>query len=185
MPNFRNITVSLVSQYDLLQIGEYQPPASNPDDPFSSQPTLISPSQSLVSVYVPTYPNSTFWLAYTILPPHPPKALYYFKLFINGSHIVSWGCGEAERFAGKTMFGLFRGPHGGLERRVLSFTAETGSERGPHNDLMELKVYRAKARRRMPIELEEFEAGANGVSKARDLKDAGVRYEFFCFTCIN
>ena len=76
------------------------------------------------------------------------------------------------------MFGLFRGPQGGLERRVLSFAAETGSERGIHKDMMELRVYRAKGRRRMPIELEEFEAGANGVSKARDLKGAGMRYDF-------
>ena len=68
---------------------------------------LILRSSLVVTVYVPTYPSSQFWLRYSIAPPYPPKALYYFKLFLNGKCVVSWGCGEKDGYRGKTVFGLY------------------------------------------------------------------------------
>ncbi|KAL8955925.1 MAG: hypothetical protein Q9193_006388, partial [Seirophora villosa] len=104
MPAYRNITINLVSQFDILNIPEYAPPASL-EDPFAAPPTPVD--KSLVSCYIPIYPLSQFWLSYSISAPHPPKALYYFKLFINGACVVSWGCGEENGFKGKTTYGLF------------------------------------------------------------------------------
>lgn len=166
MPTYRSITISLVSQFDILTIPEYAPPSTS-IDPFSQTPVLVDPNQSLVSVYVPTYPSSQFWLSYSISPPHPPHALFYFKLFLNDSHVVSWGCGEEEEFKGRAMFGLYcagesRLGKSGIEKRVFCFAGEdygNGQLRGNRDrlmDVMEVKVYRAKGRKRIWPELVEL-----------------------------
>lgn len=163
MPTYRSITISLISQFDILTIPEYAPPTTS-TDPFSSAPTLVNPDHSLVSVYIPTYPSSQFWLSYSISPPHPPKSLYYFKLYLNGNLVVSWGCGEDDAYRGKTMFGLFRpGRTSGLakgatlERRFLCFCPDNTSlghlPLDNLNDVMEIRVFRSKARKRIKPEV--------------------------------
>ena len=162
MPTYRSITLALTSQYDLLVIPEYPPPRV-PADPFSNSPQLIDAAHSTVSTYIPTYPSSQFWLTYSVAPPHPPKALYYFKLSINGKHLVSWGCGEDEEFKGKTVFAL--SPFGidednrqVWERRGLVFgksdkrTQGIGPHRTPTDpmgDVLEVKVFRSRGRKRI------------------------------------
>ncbi|KAF6237127.1 hypothetical protein HO173_004595 [Letharia columbiana] len=159
MPTYRSITISLVSQFDILTIPEYAPPTT-PTDPFSNAPTLVNPDHSLVSVYIPTYPSSQFWISYSISPPYPPKLLYYFKLYLNGNSVVSWGCGEDDAYRGKTMFGLFKPGHSSalargttLQQRVLCFGPDTaGLDNGALDnlsDVMEIKVFRSKGRKRV------------------------------------
>lgn len=168
MPTYRSITTSLVSQFDICSIPEFTPPAA-PNDPFSTPPPLIDTVRSLVSVYIPIYPASQFWLSYSISPPNPPELIYYFKLYINGRSIVSWGCGANDDFKGKTMFGLFdstqrRGTlrQSFFERRVLCFSpeAETGQSEIPDSlsDVMEVKVFRSKGRKRIEPELQEYQS---------------------------
>lgn len=168
MPTYRSITISLISQFDILIIPEYAPPTT-PTDPFSNAPTLVNPDHSLVSVYIPTYPSSQFWLSYSISPPHPPKLLYYFKLYLNGNPVVSWGCGEDDDYRGKTMFGLFKpGRSSGLakgatlQRRVLCFGSDIASvdNHALHNlsDVMEIKVFRSKGRKRMRPDLQTLQS---------------------------
>lgn len=102
MPNYRSLTLSLISQYDILTIPEFAPRSIIPD-PFtdsSNFPTLVDPSADIVSVYIPTYPSSRFWLTYSVSPPFSPGLLFYFKLYINGSCVVSWGCGEEDGYKG-------------------------------------------------------------------------------------
>ena len=168
MPTYRSITMSLVSQFDILTIPEFAPPTT-PTDPFSNAPTLVDTDHSIVSVYVPTYPSSQFWLSYSISPPHPPGLLYYFKLYLNGNLIVSWGCGDEDDYRGKTMFGLFRlhrssGLAKGvsLERRVLCFCPDIPRPVPDSlSDVMEVRVFRSKARKRIKPE-------------ARTLQSAGI-----------
>ena len=162
MPTYRSITTTLVSQFDILVIPEYEPPKI-PADPFLNAPTLINHDHSLVSVYVPTYPSSQFWLSYSISPPYPPRMLYYFKLYINGTHIVSWGSGEKDGFEGKAMFGLFDpGPapfeHSEIERRSLCFGPDNGSTTENLNDFIEVKVFRSRGRKRTEPQLESFQS---------------------------
>ncbi|KAL8831549.1 MAG: hypothetical protein Q9170_005249 [Blastenia crenularia] len=160
MPAYRNITISLVSQFDILNIPEYAPPAL--DDPFSASPALVD--NSLVSCYVPIYPLSQFWLSYSISAPHPPKALYYFKLFIDGACVVSWGCGEENGFKGKTMYGLYDSGERwmgepGIDARVFGFADEATAHRPMNNSLaqvIEVRVYRARGRKRTRPMLEDF-----------------------------
>lgn len=163
MPAYRNITINLVSQFDILNIPEYAPPPAF-DDPFSAPPALVD--NSLVSCYIPIYPLSQFWLSYSISAPHPPKALYYFKFFINGACVVSWGCGEENGFKGKTMYGLFDSGERwmgepGIDARAFSFASKATSYRSTNNTLgqvLEVRVYRSRGRKRIRPELEDFQA---------------------------
>ncbi|KAL9033777.1 MAG: hypothetical protein Q9214_007348 [Letrouitia sp. 1 TL-2023] len=178
MPTYRSITISLTSQFDILTIPEYAPPKV-PNDPFAPAPSLVNPEDSLVSVYIPTYPGSRFWLSYSIAPPHPPKALYYFKLFLNGKCVVSWGCGEKDAYKGKTMYGLFDSGLGwmgetGVDVRAFCFGDGHASwQPFLHDDLsqfMEVKVYRAKGRMRMQPQfpdVKEFGAITNDAKTRR------------------
>ena len=178
MPTYRSITISLISQFDILTIPEFAPPTT-PTDPFSNAPTLVNPDRSLVSVYIPTYPASQFWLSYSISPPRPPKSLYYFKLYLNGNCIVSWGCGEDDDYRGKTMFGLFKprrtsglAKGATMERRVLCFCPDIGPIGYPASDnlsdVMEVKVFRSKARKRIQPEVNPLQSA--GISPSLDKK---------------
>ncbi|MCJ1315622.1 hypothetical protein MMC15_000942 [Xylographa vitiligo] len=89
--------------------------------------------------------------------------MYYFKLSLNGDHVASWGCGKQEGYAGKTMFGLYRGAEGGIERRAFSFAEQDGPGKGPHGETMEIKVYRAKGRKKITPEFDCHELGSNDV----------------------
>ena len=160
--------MSLVSQYDLWDIPEYDPPAA-PKDPFTTVPTLVDTDHAVRSVYIPMYSASQFWLCYDISPPNPPKLLYYFKLYINGRHIVSWGCGAENDFKGKTMFGLFDSgqvyeniPVSLFERRVLCFSPEAGTVQSKVldslHDVIEIKVFRSKGRKRIRPEIEMYQS---------------------------
>jgi hypothetical protein len=167
MPTYRSITLSLVSQLGILTIPEYPPPPTTSPDPFfaGNAPTLLNSDESLVSVYIPTYPCSRFWLAYSISPPYPPNAVYYFKLFINGRHVVSWGCGKADGYKGKTMFGLYdagenRKGRSCIERRAFSFADDDirkiGAGVSAEEDMMEVRVFRSKGRKRIRPEVVAF-----------------------------
>lgn len=135
MPNYRSITIALRSQYDISTIPEFDPPDPEltnaryfSNTPYvSSAPKAVDGTTSTVSVYIPIYPSSQFWICYDISPPAPPAAYFLFKLLINGAHVVSWSCGQEDAWRGKTMFGLFESPEdkegkGFVERRSLFFS---------------------------------------------------------------
>lgn len=177
MPQYRNITTSFESQFDLLTVPEYKPPEV-PPDPFQTVPRFINDAEGLVSVYVPIYSCSHFWLSYSIEGPHPDKALYYFKLYINGKEIVSWGCSEKDEFKGKTMFGLFSPgessfQHSVFERRVFCFGRDDkDGDSLPLNsleDMMEVRVYRARHRMRIRPEAPDLYS-VTGNSNSKPLR---------------
>ncbi|KAL8826378.1 MAG: hypothetical protein Q9191_003836 [Dirinaria sp. TL-2023a] len=163
MPTYRSITIAVVTQHDIYNLPEYPPPSA-PNDPFSSPPTLINEERALVSVYIPTFPGSQFWITYSIAPPYPPKALYYFKLYLKGKCVVSWGCDEEHGYRGRTMFAFYDSGEEcmgepAVERRVLCFNAPKKKENlllDDRGDLMEIKIYRAKARQRIRPLMEEL-----------------------------
>ena len=174
MPTYRTITISLVSQFDIMTIPEYAPPKV-PNDPFSEAPILVDTVKSLVSVYIPTYPSSQFWIYYSIAPPYPPKAVFYFKLFLNRSCVVSWGCGERDNYKGRTMFAMSDSVqswmgHPNIERRAMCFVSPEQSANTVHasnsfEDFMELKVYRSKGRKRIQPILESLGLASRGRNK--------------------
>lgn len=157
MPTYRKITIALVSQRDLKIIPEFPPPVSTQDSA-STLPPHVNRQQSVVSVFIPTYSGSQFWISYSIAPPYPPQALYYFKLFLDGACIVSWGCGKEDEFKGETMFGLYESEvkkegESEIQKRVLCF--RDGHE-GSDDDILEIKVYRCRGRRPCSPILESY-----------------------------
>ena len=189
MPTYRSITISVVSQFDIKDIPEYPPP-KNPKDPFSGSPTVLASERGVASVYIPTFPSSRFWLSYSIYPPYPPKAFYYFKLFLNGVCVQSWGCGEDDKYKGKTMFGMFDSGEvffgeRAVEKRILCFASEgLMAEKTPDKlenyvddpkDVMEVRVYRSKGRKRIRPEVESYEnvAAAKNSTLKRPKEEGG------------
>ncbi|KAI9766769.1 MAG: hypothetical protein M1835_007135 [Candelina submexicana] len=170
MPTYRGITLSLISQFDILAIPEYAPPGTDVgsltslDSTLPQKPTLLIESQALVSVYSPTYASSQFWLRYSVSPPYAAP-LYYFKLYLNGKLFVSWGCGEEDGYRGKTIFGLFDSGESwmgtsGVEKRVLYFARELDEELTPETadlgDMMEIRTFRSKGRKRIKKSVEKL-----------------------------
>jgi hypothetical protein len=173
MPEYRGVRVELTSQFDIVAIPEFQP---GPQEVYQGKEAikLLNPLKSIVTVYVPRLPSSQFWINYSAVAPEPPTAFYYFKLSINNEHIVSWGCGEEHSFKGKTMFGLYEtestreGEKGYVGKHSLFFsrtnTDATAELEDPWDDkqFVEVRVYRSNARKRIPLDLEEFKDTYHG-----------------------
>jgi hypothetical protein len=155
MVKFRGISVSMVSQYGIRKLPEYEPPISA--DPFRiNGPSLRS--DSVASCYVPYYPGSQIWFDYSIENPHPPNAQYFFKLLHNGEVFTSWDCTAKHDYQGRTTFALkYLGAHPQtgqpvIERQAFRFTTENPSNFGPFDDCVEIRVHRIEHRVRIPVE---------------------------------
>ena len=86
---------------------------------------------------------------------------------------------------GKTMFGLFRGPLGVLERRMLSFTSEDDARKSMSSEMIEVRVYRSKGRRKIEPVVEEYKSSVDGSGKTCQVNGAGIRYACFLLTLHN
>ncbi|KAI9715629.1 MAG: hypothetical protein M1828_000772 [Chrysothrix sp. TS-e1954] len=177
MVTYRNITITLRSQYDVLSLPEFAPTSGSatgtPSATSDGASPAISPGEqkagSQVSVFVPIYPSSQFWIDYSIEPTDPVPVYFFFKLFVNGTLFVNWGVGKEDNYRGKTMHGFFKRSEGRrlgknkdsaqLERRSLFFSNRT-DVKGSSSDIeeasidlpderseMEIRVYRASSRR--------------------------------------
>ena len=177
MPTFRSIAINLVSQFDGLALPEFAPitataaapsgrsPISSDgdDDDENQDMSLIDSSKSLVSVYVPRNSRSLLWISYSVFSPDSCRILFYFKLFLNDVHVVSWGVATKTAAAGKIMFSLTgpnnrnnddddtndNGSRRALEKKMLCFGDDTGQ--AAVDDLLEIRVYRSRGRRRCEI----------------------------------
>lgn len=154
MPVNRGIALSLQSQYDALAVPEFAPP------PGRSSPSRAL-NESTVEVYTPIYPGSQFWIVFCCLEPVEPEVRHhFFKLMVDGTCLLSWGCGKAR--SGRIGFGIFGGAGQDLngqslvEKRAFVFPPETGT------GSFEIQVFRAKARRREEPRLEQYEEVADG-----------------------
>lgn len=180
MPTYDGATVYLISQYDARICPEYSP--GKPLDPFIEDVKLYEKEKRTINVYTPVYPNSQLWVAYDMKPPYtvPEVKYYYFKLFINGRQIVSWGCGEEQKWQGKTMFGMYasctlmdRKWVPCIETRTFSFgRGEDGNDTTePRQDFIEIRMFRAKARKRTDPEMQGLaESQAADLDHHRDTR---------------
>lgn len=162
MPTYEGATVYLISQYDARVCPEYAP--GKPADPFIEDVKLYEEDKRAVNVYTPVYPCSQLWIAYDIKPSEstPEIKYYYFKLLINGRQVVSWGCGEEDKWQGKTMFSMFASqikvddtwiPC--IETRSFSFgRGEDNDPTEPKQDCIEIRMFRARARKRIEPQLQ-------------------------------
>jgi hypothetical protein len=139
MPEHRGIHIALVSQYDAMLIPEYHSPDEGSDDAERETDTRT------VDAYISNYAASQFWIRYAcdMSTQEPETRFFYFKLYVNGTFAVAWGCGAQDEWEGKT---LFVPKDVGREKLGLFFPRDIdGTSQAP---ALEIRVHRAKARRR-------------------------------------
>jgi hypothetical protein len=137
MPEQKGIHIALVSQYDAMLIPEYHPPNESHDDAERETAT--------VDTYISNYAASQFWIRYAcdMSTQELETRFFYFKLYVAGTFAVAWGCGAQDEWEGKT---LFVPSAVGREKLGLFFPRDIeGDTQAP---ALEIRVYRAKARRR-------------------------------------
>ncbi|KAF8863716.1 hypothetical protein BDZ45DRAFT_86601 [Acephala macrosclerotiorum] len=183
MPTQSGIKFEVVSQLELAVHPEFPHPessqfsnrspkrkisASDWDPPavvkFSKADALLG-RNTTCSVYIPSIAGAQFWLRYNFQESAVEHSRwYYFKLFMNGRHIASWGVDTSKEPNGKVMAGLFDPSprwnyeydgeiwkNNGLERRPFYFANARGCEDDSvANDggLIEILCFRAIGRRR-------------------------------------
>ncbi|EON63363.1 hypothetical protein W97_02590 [Coniosporium apollinis CBS 100218] len=157
--------------------------SSTSSSSLGSTPTAeLSKNETIVSRYIPHIPNTQIWIRYRIKPsPSPPQsprtdpstesgtAYYLFKLFVNSVHFVSWCVGEENKWKGTMMYGLYELEENHectreLDRRNLSFQ-RSATEDDVVSDVQghfEIKVFRAKGRKRVPRQVNEFDKSEIG-----------------------
>lgn len=78
MVSLRGISVHGVSQIEARRLPEY------------STAQAVDSNGPVAACYIPTIPGAQIWFEYSIDGPHPPNAMYLFKLFIDGQHVTTW-----------------------------------------------------------------------------------------------
>ncbi|KAH7395812.1 hypothetical protein BKA64DRAFT_745977 [Cadophora sp. MPI-SDFR-AT-0126] len=183
MPTHRGIKISVVSQLELKLHPEFPHPESSqftyrspdvrkgtaayadwtpPSASSDSKADRLLGRQSVVSVYIPSIPATRFWMRYNIAEAATHSEWFYFKLFMNGRHITSWGTNAKTKPSGQVMRGLFEPSdrwnykyegtvfrNMGTEARPFIFGYED-EERSAAKDggLIEVMVFRARGRKR-------------------------------------
>jgi hypothetical protein len=168
---------------------EFTPKGISPD----SKADKLLGRQSSVSVYIPSLPGTyrslhhdtcadfnfagaRFWLRYSVTEVQPKTTpWYYFKLYVNGRHITSWGTNTEKKRSGQVMRALFDPSerwnykqdgvvykNNGTESRSFFFAAEEEGARSAADDggFIEVHAFRAKGRQRklpQPVEFKPQE----------------------------
>ncbi|KAL2074139.1 hypothetical protein VTL71DRAFT_7917 [Oculimacula yallundae] len=184
MPTHRGIKISIVSQLELKLHPEFPHPESSqftyrspdlrkgaakftdwtpPSASSQSKADRLLGRQSVVSVYIPSIPATRFWIKYNIVEAAATHSeWFYFKLFMNGRLITSWGTNAKTKPSGQVMRGLFEPSRRwefkhdgqvfqnmGTEARPFIFAHEA-DDLSAANDggLIEVMVFRARGRKR-------------------------------------
>jgi hypothetical protein len=171
---------------DVRQSLDWTPPSAGSD----SKADRLLGRESSVAVYIPSVPGTLqaacsmfrvlangltgtrFWIRYNIEERATTNCQwYFFKLFMNGRQVTSWGTNARTNPSGQIMKGLFdpselwNYDHNGtmyknmgLEGRSFVFAFEDKENKpsaAMDGGLIEVKVYRARGRSRMmPTPLE-------------------------------
>ncbi|KAK8058379.1 hypothetical protein PG994_008827 [Apiospora phragmitis] len=179
MPIFRGIDVSIIASAEAKKLPEYPHPDSasvlltDGDDP--TRQRKVKPR---ISVYIPSMAGEQFWLEYSVLRMPSLASHLYFKMFMNGRPITSWGIltkpdkdGNPERpIRGTVVRALYEPGRPSQDRDLASGAQEVGIEtryfyfmagldkRSAAEDggLIEVQVFRSKGRKRRAPKLTEF-----------------------------
>ncbi|KAK3299384.1 uncharacterized protein B0H64DRAFT_316793 [Chaetomium fimeti] len=169
MPCLRGIEVFLTTKAEDEQIPEYPHPEGTSArllGALSSCPNgqLSQPKAGpTVAVYIPSIPGTPFSINYSVnTAPAAPCKYIFFRLYMNARPIAAWGIDPAVRPKGKVVKSLWSPcrlytDRVGFEGRNFVFLP--GQEHKPvaeDGGLIEIQVFRAKARRARAPRLEEF-----------------------------
>ncbi|KAJ8065059.1 hypothetical protein OCU04_005772 [Sclerotinia nivalis] len=192
MPAHKGIKLHIISQWELKMHPEFphpestqftfrspkldkeafeghgHSPAAKAND--SKADRLLGRQSSIISVYIPSASGSRFFVRYNVCDAADQSPWFYFKLYMNGRHITSWGTNSKTRPTGQVMKALFEPgaewdykegkttyKNPGTEFRPFFFRQEEGG-RGAADDggLIEIKVFRARGRKRRNPKLEQY-----------------------------
>lgn len=143
----RGVDVSIVSQFDIRRLPEFDGPQCEE-----------SGRNNAVNCYVPIYPGSQIWFEYTIEPPHPPKAAYFFKLLVNGQTATAWDCTEKHGYHGKMIYMLEKTetpqawPRTSVQRKGFRFCNQEDVDEGEEDsssNCLAVHVHRIEHRKRI------------------------------------
>ncbi|KAI0598121.1 hypothetical protein F4775DRAFT_556583 [Biscogniauxia sp. FL1348] len=196
MPYFRGIELSIIASYEAQSLPEYPHPdgssvrllrtgaaledLQDADRP-SLQPSASSGSTDTdptrqkkvnprVSVYIPSLPGEQFWLRYSVNQSPPPSRCIFFKMYMNGRHIVSWGVDTNNRTSGSvtralyepgdrwgdTAAGLQVGTVG-IETRYFHFMLGLDKKSvAEDGGLIEVHIFRCRGRKRVAAKLDAY-----------------------------
>ncbi|ESZ93274.1 hypothetical protein SBOR_6312 [Sclerotinia borealis F-4128] len=197
MPAHKGIKLNIISQWELKMHPEFphpestqftfrspkldkeafeghgHSPAAKAND--SKADRLLGRQSSIISVYIPSASGSRFFVRYNIGDAADQCPWFYFKLYMNGRHITSWGTNSKTRPSGQVMRALFEPDatwdykegkttykNPGTEYRPFFFSQEK-EDRGAADDggLIEIKVFRARGRKRRNPRLEQYKDQTN------------------------
>lgn len=178
IPEYPPLSVSLTpsprKEHGASNINSYKLTPSS--DLNSSSSDFSRRASRAAEVYIPQYYGAQFWIHYQCSEPPPEfdiseqlksteTRLYYFKLYLRGKCVLSWGVGPEDRWAGKVSFGIYNSGTDFDGRRVLEkrgffFKKEEGTPDSDHG--FEIKVFRSKGRRREETRYEKWEKGVDG-----------------------
>ncbi|KAH7141160.1 hypothetical protein B0J13DRAFT_52257 [Dactylonectria estremocensis] len=179
MPHLRGVDVSVVTYPGGKRLPEFPhppapsicipPPTTCTSSTCESESNLgvdspsIHQADSFVSVYIPSAPGSQFGVYYSVIQMVPkPPCYVYFKIFLNGRNITSWGVDPVVQASGSVTRALFEPDdrwhneddgvihrRQGIEARCLYFLPASSST-SVSNDggLIEVQVFRSKGRKR-------------------------------------
>ncbi|KAK4178727.1 hypothetical protein QBC36DRAFT_233578 [Triangularia setosa] len=181
MPGLRGIEISISTSPDDERIPEYPHPEGSkcparsfsqtvPDDLPKSLATTFHPSPSQyhkfgpsVSVYIPSVSGTRFAINYAVnTPPPPPCKFVFFRLYMNARPISAWGIEPAVKGNGRVLKSLWAPgsrymDQVGIEGRNFVFLP--GQEQksvAEDGGLIEIQVFRARARQPRAPKLEEY-----------------------------
>lgn len=188
-------SVRLVAVEDLPSSGPLTPKPSEASVLSEGDPTRQKKTHPVVSVYIPSMPGTLcqlrvahnrtdpglgeqFWLKYHILRPPPQASHLFFKMFLNGALITSWGMslttgeqGQPSRSITGTVVRALYEPGekwrdertgaefapAGIETRYFHFMP--GSDRksvAEDGGLIEVRIFRSRGRRRRIPKMTEY-----------------------------
>lgn len=192
LPEYPHPDGSSYQLCDTKGVSRYGQPSPREDDyqvVLDDEPTCLPISNPVMSVYVPSLPGSLlslvpnanlcpltfsigaqFWLNYVVERDAFPDGHLFFKLYMNGRHITSWGINPRIKSNGRVEKALYEPSNRwdreeggvvfkqeGIEARYFYFVSDQQElSIADEGGLIEVQVFRAKGRKRRATNLDRY-----------------------------
>lgn len=174
--------MKVTSQVTWLPLPEY--PSMESDDTIAT--ISNAESANTVAVTIPIYKGANFYFDYSVDGPHPPSAIYYFKLSYKDQNLVSWDTTDRVNWAGKTTMALQyigNDPFTGqsvVQRNQFQFTTNPSTNIHANDEYIDVTMHRVEHRKVMNVQASKAvqatpdSVNANSHGGAMKLQNGGV-----------
>lgn len=200
MPSFRGIEISVFTQSVIGRLPEYPHPEGpsfqhalndisiESHVPLDHDQASLKKENTMVSIYIPSVPGqlrfprrlqlvttnsligSQFWINYVVERDPSPPSHIFFKLYMNGRHITSWGINPKVKREGRVEKALYEPSERwsqeengvvfnqeGIETRYFHFVGcQQEQSIAEDGGIIEVQVFRAKGRKRRAARLDQY-----------------------------